>query len=124
MTFDMRRFVITGAPGAGKTAIVRQLELDGFSVVEEAATAYDRALALKEKLLGPDHPDVAMTLNNLAVLRRAQGEHAEAAALYRRALSAFERALGKRHPKAVACRANHARLLRVMRASGTRPTGS
>jgi predicted ATPase len=35
----MRRFVITGAPGSGKTAIIRQLELDGFSVVEEAATA-------------------------------------------------------------------------------------
>jgi predicted ATPase len=35
----MRRFIITGAPGAGKTAIIRQLELDGFSVVEEAATA-------------------------------------------------------------------------------------
>jgi predicted ATPase len=34
----MRRFVITGAPGAGKTSIIRQLELDGFSVVEEAAT--------------------------------------------------------------------------------------
>src|ERR1700756_5478576 len=34
----MRRFVITGAPGAGKTAIIRQLEIDGFSVVEEAAT--------------------------------------------------------------------------------------
>lgn len=34
----MRRFAITGAPGAGKTAIIRQLELDGFSVVEEAAT--------------------------------------------------------------------------------------
>jgi predicted ATPase len=35
----MRRFIITGAPGAGKTAIIRQLELDGFGVVEEAATA-------------------------------------------------------------------------------------
>jgi predicted ATPase len=35
---SMRRFIITGAPGAGKTAIIRQLELDGFSVVEEAAT--------------------------------------------------------------------------------------
>jgi predicted ATPase len=35
----MKRFIITGAPGAGKTAIIRQLELDGFSVVEEAATA-------------------------------------------------------------------------------------
>jgi predicted ATPase len=34
----LRRFIITGAPGAGKTAIIRQLELDGFSVVEEAAT--------------------------------------------------------------------------------------
>src|SRR5277367_1959168 len=35
----MKRFVLTGAPGAGKTAIIRQLEIDGFSVVEEAATA-------------------------------------------------------------------------------------
>lgn len=34
----MRRYIITGAPGAGKTAIIRQLELEGFSVVEEAAT--------------------------------------------------------------------------------------
>jgi predicted ATPase len=34
----MRRFVLTGAPGSGKTAIIRQLEMDGFGVVEEAAT--------------------------------------------------------------------------------------
>ena len=34
----MKRFIITGAPGAGKTAIILQLELEGFSVVEEAAT--------------------------------------------------------------------------------------
>jgi predicted ATPase len=35
---NMKRFILTGAPGTGKTAIIRQLELDGFSVVEEAAT--------------------------------------------------------------------------------------
>ncbi len=35
---SMRRFILTGAPGSGKTAILRQLEIDGFSVVEEAAT--------------------------------------------------------------------------------------
>lgn len=34
----MKRYVLTGTPGSGKTAIIRQLELDGFSVVEEAAT--------------------------------------------------------------------------------------
>ena len=34
----MKRFILTGMPGAGKTAILRQLECDGFSVVEEAAT--------------------------------------------------------------------------------------
>ncbi|HEV2132997.1 MAG TPA: AAA family ATPase [Terracidiphilus sp.] len=34
----MKRYILTGAPGAGKTAIIRLLELDGFSVVEEAAT--------------------------------------------------------------------------------------
>lgn len=34
----MKRFILTGAPGSGKTAIIRQLELDGFTVVEEAAT--------------------------------------------------------------------------------------
>ena len=40
----MKRFVITGTPGAGKTAIIRQLELDGFSVIEEAATDVIAAL--------------------------------------------------------------------------------
>lgn len=34
----MRRYSLTGTPGTGKTAILRCLELDGYSVVEEAAT--------------------------------------------------------------------------------------
>ncbi len=34
----MKRFILTGTSGAGKTAILRQLEMDGFSVVEEAAS--------------------------------------------------------------------------------------
>jgi predicted ATPase len=34
----MKRFILTGTPGSGKTSILRRLELDGFSVVEEAAT--------------------------------------------------------------------------------------
>ncbi|MFB9626287.1 AAA family ATPase [Nonomuraea helvata] len=34
----MRRYILTGTPGAGKTAILRRLERDGYTVVEEAAT--------------------------------------------------------------------------------------
>ena len=42
---NLKRYVLTGAPGSGKTVIIRQLEVDGFSVVEEAATAL---IALKQ----------------------------------------------------------------------------
>jgi predicted ATPase len=34
----MRRFIMTGAPGTGKTSILRALDNLGYSVVEEAAT--------------------------------------------------------------------------------------
>jgi predicted ATPase len=34
----MQRYILTGAPGSGKTAILRKLEMEGFCVVEEAAT--------------------------------------------------------------------------------------
>lgn len=34
----MKRYVLTGAPGAGKTSVLRALEELGFPVVEEAAT--------------------------------------------------------------------------------------
>lgn len=33
---------------------------------------YDRALSLREKVLGPDHPHVALSLNDLAVLLQNQ----------------------------------------------------
>jgi predicted ATPase len=34
----VRPFILTGTPGSGKTTLLRQLEVDGFGVVEEAAT--------------------------------------------------------------------------------------
>lgn len=34
----MKRFIMTGAPGSGKTSILRALENLGYAVVEEAAT--------------------------------------------------------------------------------------
>jgi tetratricopeptide (TPR) repeat protein len=63
-----------------------------------AQPAYQRALALSERVLGPDHPDVAMSLNNLALLYRAQGRYGEAEPLHQRALALCERVLGPDHP--------------------------
>ena len=63
-----------------------------------AEPLYQRSLAIFEKALGPEHPDVATVLNNLAELYRAQGKYAEAEPLYKRALAIREIALGPEHP--------------------------
>jgi len=61
----MRRFIITGAPGAGKTAIIRQLELDGFSVVEEAATDVIAAAQANGTVQPWTHPSFIDRIANL-----------------------------------------------------------
>jgi predicted ATPase len=61
----MRRFIITGAPGAGKTAIIRQLELDGFSVVEEAATDVIAAAQARGTVQPWTHPSFIDEIANL-----------------------------------------------------------
>ena len=43
----------------------------------EAEPLFRRALAIREKALGPEHREVAQSLNNLAALYQAQGNHAE-----------------------------------------------
>ena len=51
-----------------------------------------------EKALGPEHPDVAQSLNNLAGLYQAQGQYAKAEPLHQRALAIREKALDPDHP--------------------------
>jgi CHAT domain-containing protein/Tfp pilus assembly protein PilF len=59
---------------------------------------YKRALTIREKALGTDHPDVALSLNNLADLYDQQGRYADAEPLYKRSLAIREKALGLDHP--------------------------
>ena len=47
---------------------------------------------------GPEDPRLATSLNNLAVLYRAQAKYAEAEPLYQRALAIQEKVLGPEHP--------------------------
>jgi predicted ATPase len=68
----MKRFILTGAPGAGKTVVIRQLELDGFSVVAEAATdiiALEQSRRIAEPWKHPSFIDAIVDLQKRRQLR-------------------------------------------------------
>ncbi len=61
----MPSYILTGAPGAGKTAILRMLETCGYPVVEEAATdviALGNALGSASTVARADFIDKVITL--------------------------------------------------------------
>jgi hypothetical protein len=60
-----------------------------------------RALAKKEKALGPDHTSTLETVNNLGNLYAEQGKLAEAEQMFVRALAGKEKALGPDHTSAL-----------------------
>jgi tetratricopeptide (TPR) repeat protein len=80
----------------------------------EAEPLCKRALAITEKALGPEHPDTALSLNNLATLYISQGRYAEAEPLYQRALAIVEKALGPEHPNTAQALENYAALMRKL----------
>ena len=71
-----------------------------------------RSISIKEKALGPDHPDLATSLNNLAILYRSQGRYEDTEPLYQRFISIKEKALGRDHPSLATGLENYASLLR------------
>ncbi len=76
----------------------------------EAEPLYQRSLAIREQALGRDHPDVAQSLNGLAVLYSNMGNYSEAEPLYQRSLAIKEQTLGSDHPS-VATSLNNLALL-------------
>jgi tetratricopeptide (TPR) repeat protein len=74
--------------------------------LSEAEPLMKRALGIDEKSYGPEHPDVARDLNNLALLLHDTNRLGEAEPLYRRALAIDEKSYGPEHPK-VAIRLNN-----------------
>jgi predicted ATPase len=70
----MPAYILTGAPGSGKTAILRQLEIDGYAVVEEAATD---VIALQQALGQPEpwrEPGFAGRVFDLQRIRQLAAE--------------------------------------------------
>jgi predicted ATPase len=75
----MRRYILTGTPGSGKTAIIRALESEGHPVVEEAATdviALANARGDTEAWRSPAFIDaiLALQLRRLELAAKLAGE--------------------------------------------------
>ena len=76
---------------------------------------YNRSLSLTEQLLGENHPDVANSLNNLALLCQCQGRYAEAEPLYREAINIATQVLGDNHPYTQTIMENYKTMLSQLR---------
>ena len=63
-----------------------------------AEPIFQRALAIRRKVLGKEHPDTLTSMNNLAQTLYAQGDLAGARTLEEQVLEARARLLGKEHP--------------------------
>ena len=72
--------------------------LDERARYAQAEPFYRHALAIRQRVLGPDHPNTAQSLNSLAALYDTQGLYAQAEPLYQRALAICEQRLGSTHP--------------------------
>lgn len=64
-----------------------------------AGLLYDKALRIRQKVFGPDHPHVAYSLNNLGLYQMEAGRYEEAEASLSHALQIWKRALGQKHPE-------------------------
>jgi tetratricopeptide (TPR) repeat protein len=97
--------------GIGLEAVARLLNQTGLyafgrAEYSNARAAYERALKIDEKALGPDHPNVATDVNNLGSVLQALGDFPGAKAACERALKIDEKAFGPDHPD-VAIRVNN-----------------
>ena len=86
----------------GMLAAKRLNELAHIHQVEgdhaRARALHGESLAIQERTLGLDHPDVASTLSDLANSDAAAGDPAQAQARFERALAILEKELGPDHP--------------------------
>lgn len=89
------------------------IELYRARMYADAIPLAERLLAIREKSLGPDHPDIAWSLNNLALLYKSLGRYTDAEPLYKRASVIYENALGPVHPYVAAALNNLASLYDV-----------
>jgi len=66
--------------------------------LEKALASQKQALAIKEPILGPDHPEAAISSHNLASIYRSLGRLPEAREALEKAIKIQEKTFGPNHP--------------------------
>ncbi|MBD3284836.1 tetratricopeptide repeat protein, partial [candidate division WOR-3 bacterium] len=84
-------------------AVVDSLETAGSNFYRQGAyldaiTCWEEALTIKLDILTPQHPDVALSYNNIGVVYDNLGEYGKALDNHEKALAIFLKALGEEHP--------------------------
>lgn len=77
----------------------------------KAEALFRRALMIREKRLGPEHPRTAQSLHELAKLYTAQGQYEQAEPLLMQTLAVREKTLGPAHPDVATTLEEYAGLL-------------
>src|SRR6266508_1045602 len=86
------------------------LKLQRAGKYDEALSLVERALEIRERLLGTEHRDVAAGIDSLAGVYSDRGEYVKAAPLYLPALAIREKALGIDHPDTATVASNLGKL--------------
>jgi len=88
----MSREVAASLNGIGATLVAQ-------AKFGEARNMLDRALAMRKRLLGTEHPDMGDSLFALATIDFEMGRYEQATVTMERCLETWKVALGARHPK-------------------------
>jgi hypothetical protein len=88
-----------------------------FAYLAEAEGLLQEAAAMQIKFLGNDHPNLAATLNSLALVPREEGKLSESEATLRRVLAIRRKHFGDAHPSVTAS------LLELTNVPGERRSG-
>ncbi|CAF1460927.1 unnamed protein product [Adineta steineri] len=65
---------------------------------QEALTFYKKSLDIREKILPPNHPDLAKSYNNIGVVHNTMGNYPEALSYYKKVFEIDQQSLSPDHP--------------------------
>jgi hypothetical protein len=80
----------------------------------QAIALDEQTLGVRRRVLGDDHPDTLMSMNNLAEARRAIGDLQGAHDLHEQTMAGFRRVLGDDHPNTLTSMSNLAAVRREL----------